>query len=119
MERPTNASLEMVPWCTNEARDLGLASFFLLEGIVARLVCSILPVDSVGEVLVDIRALIFKDSQSNTCWITKRVAGSVGTETPPEVQEVSYCGNICGNKLRRSPVLSGDHRALRGGKSKS
>lgn len=38
--------------------------------------------------------LIFIDSQSNTCWITKRVAGSVGTETPPEVQEVSYCGNI-------------------------
>jgi len=38
--------------------------------------------------------LIFIDSQSNTCWITKRIAGSVGTETPPEVQEVSYCGNI-------------------------
>jgi len=53
-----------------------------------------LPVDSAGEVLDDIRALIFIDSQSNTCWITKRIAGSVGTETPPEVQEVSYCGNI-------------------------
>ena len=95
MESPTNASLEMVPWCTNEARDLGVGIlFFLLEGIVARFVCSMLPVDSTGEVLCDNRALIFIDSQSNTCWITKRVAGSVGTETPPEVQEVSYCGNI-------------------------
>ena len=37
-----------------------------------------LPVDSAGEVLGDIWALIFIDSQSNTYGITKRVAGPVG-----------------------------------------
>ena len=75
-----------------------------------------LPVASVGEVLGDIRALIFIDSQSNTCWITKRVAGSVGTETPPEVQEVSYCGNILRQLTAQvAGFKAADHRALRGG----
>jgi hypothetical protein len=55
----------------------GLAFLLTPVGSSCAIVRSILAVDSPGEVLGDIRTLIFVDGESDTLWIAKRIARPV------------------------------------------